>query len=83
VIRASSATIEGAKPNADEMRARMDTYPALFGYAAGVRVFPESNTVVVAQKGRDIVVFALPSQRWLDDLYDDGWKLLYEIRRPE
>lgn len=80
-IRAKQVRIEGSSTSKNET-AWLDSATILAGYAASVRVYPEYNVVLVVRDidGRTYLT-SLPSKEWKEDLKDDGYEILFEVKK--
>ena len=78
-VTSHSARIEGAAPN-KEQAVFMDTVDCIHGYGVGVCIYPEWFYTVIAKKDGRTAVISTPTDRWVQDLRDDGWTILQELK---
>lgn len=84
-ITANSARAETASPHG-EPSAYIDINKAISGYAIAMRFSPAlgGHYALATRKDDQYAVYliALPSERWLGDLKDDGYEVFQTITKP-
>lgn len=74
MITTSSVRLETSNEHGGTY-AFLDSVSVLAGFGVGVYFYPSWSFVVLAEKEGRNAIIALPSERWKQDLADDGWSI--------
>lgn len=82
-ITSNHCRLEGSSTS-DKKYAFLDSQTALHGYGVGVCLFTGIGNYYLCHKKGDqyrIYIIGIPSEEWLQDLKDDGYEIIQELKR--